>query len=134
MAKTRFFKPFWEKISSWKIALCVFGGLFNDLDENDRLIWSLSSSKWSSTTFQIMPLSNSLRVSSESVFRCKPNHTHLSNRIVIGVLSSSLCFQWLCIVQSLFSFNLPRPSKNYEHSPLQWGFTWLKSHKLATTL
>ena len=63
--KIRFFQRFWENISScWDIAFCVFEGPFHDLDENDRLSSSLRSFKLSSITFQIMSLSNSLRVSS----------------------------------------------------------------------
>ena len=71
--------------------LCLWGH-FCDLDEIYRLYSSLRSFKRSSITFQIMTLCNSLRVSSESVFCCKQNRTTLSNRSVIGVLSSSLCF------------------------------------------
>ena len=104
--KIRFFQRFWENISSWDIVFCVFGEPFHDLDENDRLSSSLRSFKLSSITFQIMSLSNSLRVSSESVFRCKQNHSRLSQRMVVGVLSSSLCFQWLCVEQGSFSFSL----------------------------
>lgn len=61
-------------------------------------------------------------------------HTCLSDGMVIGVLSSSLCFLWLCVVQALFSFSLPWSSMSNEHSPFQWGFTWRKSHELACTL
>ena len=76
MAKQAFFQRFLDSLVLEYCLLCLWES-FHNLDENDRPFLSLRSFKWFSFAFQIMSQSNSLRDSSESVFRCKQNHIRI---------------------------------------------------------